>query len=215
MSLRERLFGASIPESVRADVEAWRALPRPGLRRALSSAEFVVLDITVTGVDLSADLVTGVGLARVCQASLSPASLREIPVATAAREGGSFDAAALRGLLAYAAAHPVVTYHAPFIDAMLGRALPPYSVTLARETGRIDLASLLSRLHLDGGTSSLPLKAWLDRFGISSVREHDGLCDAYAMGQLFLAAMSAAENQGAQSVADLVRLAAPQDPGAA
>lgn len=203
--MKRFLFGDALPRGTREALQRWRTAPPADPHTALAEARFLVLDPAVTGVDLGRDRLTGLGLIVVQNAAIHLDTLQLIPVIDdEVRQDGAFAT-----LLAAIGPGPLVTYHAAFVDTMLGRTLPGWAEVLARGIPRIDLARLLNRYFAADSTAPIPLGRWLERFGIAQIREHDARCDAYAMAQLLLVAIAQAEAQGVQSVGQLAAAARP------
>lgn len=209
MSIKDLFFGADRPApAARAAIARWRALPEADLRVPMTQARLALLDLDVTGVDLGRDRVTGIALARVDAATLRPDSLRYLALPDPAAAPAEAPESVLDEFLEALGSAALVTYHAGFVDAMLGRALPGYADAVAPRLVRIDLAHLLARYFGAEGPAPVPLAHWLRRFDIAEIRQHDALCDAYAIAQLLLVTMARAEALGVQSLAQLASAAA-------
>ncbi len=208
MSIKKLLFGAgAVSPGAHRALAGWRELPETDLMMPISEARLLVVDLAVTGSDLARDHARGLAVAVVENKSLRPDSLAYIPFDLPPPEADSDSG--LSALLAHLGKAPLVTYQAPFFDALLGRAMPAYGEAIANRLPRIDVAQLLARYFGAESHRPVPLGHWLQRFGIDNIQEHDALCDAYAIGQLLLIAMARAEYEGAQSLLDLVSAAAP------
>ncbi|MCU7731006.1 3'-5' exonuclease [Actinoplanes sp. KI2] len=180
-----------------------RSLPAPHPRTPWRAAEFCVIDLETTGLDLRRDEIVAYGAAIVCQAripcgrtayglvrparSMSVAALkvhglRAADLADAPTIGETADE--LAGLLA----NRVVVAHAAWIErAFLNRVLRPRGTALGRAV--LDTAALLRACRLaDVDSSRVPdLETASRALGLPVHTPHHALGDAFTTAQLFLA----------------------------
>jgi DNA polymerase-3 subunit epsilon len=206
---------------------AWRGgrvslASQPGEDVPLESTRFVVVDLETTGLRPGQSRICEIGAVRVD--GLVPAgtfetlvdtgaplprlvaSLTGIADADLARAPGP--AEAVRRFLAFAGDSVLVAHNARFDLAFLDR-------EVERLTGRrvaapvVDTVGLARRL-LAGRVSRASL-ASLSHFFDTSVRPcHRALPDAQATAEVLIALLGLAQERGAETVADLCRLAAPR-----
>jgi DNA polymerase-3 subunit epsilon len=206
---------------------AWRGgrvslASQPGEDLPLESTRFVVVDLETTGLRPGPSRICEIGAVRVD--GLVPAgtfetlvdtgaplprlvaSLTGIADADLARAPGP--AEAVRRFLAFAGDSVLVAHNARFDLAFLDR-------EVERLTGRrvaapvVDTVGLARRL-LAGRVSRASL-ASLSHFFDTSVRPcHRALPDAQATAEVLIAFLGLAQERGAETVADLCRLAAPR-----
>jgi DNA polymerase-3 subunit epsilon len=208
-----RLFAPSpvalSPEQAAA-LAAWRALPEPGLKDALQSTRWVVLDVESSGLDVRRDRLISIGAVTVRGDTLPIAEsfevvLRQAQVSrtdnilvhgiggTAQRTGVSA-ADALLGFLAHAGKAPVVAFHAAFDTIMIGRALQEH-LALKWSPRVLDLADLMPALFPQV-KGCRQLDDWLAHFGIGHYARHQALSDAFSTAQLLQVALAAAAARG-------------------
>jgi DNA polymerase-3 subunit epsilon len=180
-----------------------RALPAPHPRTPWRTAEFCVIDLETTGLDLRRDDIVAYGAAIVCRAripcgrtayglvrparSMSVAALKVHGLRPADLAGApAIDEAVdeLVGLLT----DRVVVAHAAWIErAFLNRALRPRGIALGRAV--LDTAALLRACRLaDLDSARVPdLETAARELGLPVHTPHHALGDAFTTAQLFLA----------------------------
>jgi len=175
--------------------------PRP--RTPWREAEFCVVDLETTGLDLGRDDIVAYGAAIVAQARIPcgrlayglvrPARPISVPALTvhglrAADLAGAPTIDAVVGHLVDLLDNRVLVAHAAWVErAFLNRALRPRGSTLGRAV--IDTAALLRACRLvDSDTTGEPnLEAASRRLGLPVHTPHHALGDALTTAQLFLA----------------------------
>jgi DNA polymerase-3 subunit epsilon len=206
---------------------AWRGgrvslASEPGEEVPLESARFVVVDLETTGLRPGQSRICEIGAVRVdglvpagtFETLVDPgeplprlvASLTGIADADLAEAPGP--AEAVRRFLAFAGDSVLVAHNARFDLAFLDR-------EVERLTGRrvaapvVDTVGLARRL-LAGRVSRASLASLAHFFGTSVRPCHRALPDAQATAEVLIALLGLAQERGAQTIADLCRLAAPR-----
>jgi DNA polymerase-3 subunit epsilon len=206
---------------------AWRGgrvglASEPGEEVPLESARFVVVDLETTGLRPGQSEICEIGAVRVdalvaagtFETLVDPgeplprlvASLTGIADADLAEAPGP--AEAVRRFLAFAGDSVLVAHNARFDLAFLDR-------EVERLTGRrvaapvVDTVGLARRL-LSGRVSRVSLASLSHFFGTSVRPCHRALPDAQATAEVLIALLGLAQERGAQTIADLCRLAAPR-----
>jgi DNA polymerase-3 subunit epsilon len=206
---------------------AWRGgrvslASEPGEEVPLESARFVVVDLETTGLRPGQSRICEIGAVRVdglvpagtFETLVDPgeplprlvASLTGIADADLAEAPGS--AEAVRRFLAFAGDSVLVAHNARFDLAFLDR-------EVERLTGRrvaapvVDTVGLARRL-LACRVSRASLASLAHFFGTSVRPCHRALPDAQATAEVLIALLGLAQERGAQTIADLCRLAAPR-----
>ena len=194
----------------------------PGEEVSLESARFVVVDLETTGLrpgqsricEIGAVRVDGLASAGTFETLVNPgeplprlvASLTGIADADLAEAPGP--AEAVRRFLAFAGDSVLVAHNARFDLAFLDR-------EVERLTGRrvaatvVDTVGLARRL-LAGRVSRASLASLSHFFGTSVRPCHRALPDAQATAEVLIALLGLAQERGAETIADLCRLAAPR-----
>jgi DNA polymerase III epsilon subunit family exonuclease len=188
----------------------------------LDGARFVVVDVETTGLtpgraalcEIGAVVVEGLEATATFQTLVDPG--RPLPAAIVSLTGladrdvrqGASPQAAVRGFLAFAGDAVVVAHNARFDLAFLDREVD-------RLTGRrlggavIDTAALARRL-LAGRVARVSLASLSHFFGTSVRPCHRALPDAEATSEVLVSLIGLAQEAGAETVADLCRLATPK-----
>jgi DNA polymerase-3 subunit epsilon len=206
---------------------AWRGgrvslASEPGEEVPLESARFVVVDLETTGLRPGQSRICEIGAVRVD--GLVPAGTFEtlvdpgepLPrlvvsltgIVDADLAGAPGPAEAVRRFLAFAGDSVLVAHNARFDLAFLDR-------EVERLTGRrvaapvVDTVGLARRL-LAGRVSRASLASLSHFFGTSARPCHRALPDAQATAEVLIALLGLAQERGAQTIADLCRLAAPR-----
>jgi DNA polymerase-3 subunit epsilon len=201
-----------------------RRLPAPEPRTPWRAAEFCVLDVETTGLDLSRDDIVSYGAALVVGGRIPCGRVvyREVrpgrAVSVAALTVHGLRTADLAGAPALdeivdevvdLLAGRVLVAHAAWVErAFLDRALRPHGRRLSRAV--VDTAALLRALRLagsDGGTEP-NLEVAARRLNLPVHTPHHALGDAFTTAQLFLALATRLEGGRALTVRDLCRLSA-------
>lgn len=183
--------------TVLSRLRPWRLGHRPA-RCGLHDA-FSVLDVDLTGIDVSRDRVTGIAAVRFQHAGFRLQDLEYVAV-----EGSCDDdrAGCVKALID---GGPVVTFNPDFVRHMLQRALPP-SRWPTGDLEWIDLRHLLEGAF--GRDSGQPgaVDTWAARFDIEIRRRHSAVCDVFAMAQLMERVIAEADCMGTQTFSDLLDL---------
>jgi len=206
---------------------AWRGgrvslASEPGEEVPLELARFVVVDLETTGLrpgqsricEIGAVRVDGLAPAGTFETLVDPgeplprlvASLTGIADADLAEAPGP--AEAVRRFLAFAGDSVLVAHNARFDLAFLDR-------EVERLTGRrvaapvVDTVGLARRL-LAGRVSRASLASLSHFFGTSVRPCHRALPDAQATAEVLIGLLGVAQERGAETIADLCRLAAPR-----
>jgi DNA polymerase-3 subunit epsilon len=181
----------------------------------LRAARWVVVDCETSGLDAARDRLLAVGAVAVRggrielgesfsavlrqeQAS-EPANILVHGIGGDAQRTGLPANEALREFSAFLGDGLPVAYHAPFDEAVLGRAMAPQP-GLQAPRGWLDVARLAPALYPGPDRARRALDGWLAEFGIACPQRHDALADAYATAQLLLVLLAEAERQGADTV---------------
>jgi len=194
----------------------------PGAVIALEDATFVVFDLETTGlsaarsriVEIGAHRVEALELGETFETLVNPGT--PVPAAITALTGiGQGDVRgapsadlAVRRFLAFAGDAVLVAHNARFDMAFLDRAVE-------RLTGRrvaapvVDTVWLARRL-LHGRTGRFGLAHLSHFFGTSAQPCHRALADASATAEILVTLIGLAQERGAETVTDLVELAAPR-----
>jgi DNA polymerase III subunit epsilon len=194
----------------------------PGAELMLEAATYVVVDLETTGLSPGSSSICEIGAVRVrglelqerFQTLVNPR--RPLPAPVAALTG--IDPLALRGappvelavrrFLEFAGDAVLVAHNARFDMAFLDR-------EVGRLTGRRIAAPVidtlwLARRVLATRTSRMGLASLSHFFGTAARPCHRALPDAEATAEILLALIGLAQERGAESVAQLVELAAPR-----
>jgi DNA polymerase III subunit epsilon len=200
-----RLLGVGHPDD---------ALPPRALR-------WVVVDCESSGLDPERDRLLSIGAVavregRVAHADAFGAVLRQaqasaVPnilvhgIGAEAQLGGSDPAGALDEFARFVAGAPLVAFHAPFDQALLGRAMA--ANPRQWKPRWLDLAQLAPALYPQRAKSCTSLDDWLAAFAIGHPARHEAMADAYATAQLLLVLLAEAGRQGLSSAGELFALA--------
>ena len=228
-----RQLPAGLARSLLADVVegdarlAWRGASvgladPPGAELALEAATYVVVDLETTGLSPGTSSICEIGAVRVRGFELEQRfetlvnPRRPLPAPVAALTG--IDPLALRTappvelavrrFLEFAGDAVLVAHNARFDIGFLDR-------EVERLTGRRIAAPVvdtlwLARRLLAGRTSRMGLASLAHFFGTAARPCHRALPDAEATAEILLALIGLAQERGAESVAQLVDLAAPR-----
>lgn len=217
------LLRGSLSAGQRKRLAAWQALPEPGPETPAREARFVVADVEATGLSVHLDRMIAIGAVAINASRVAISDgyysvLRQSRpsdgdnilvhrISGTQQTGGMEPQEALLGFLEFAGKAPLVAYHAPFDEAMLGRAMQRF---LGVRFGRpwIDLAWLAPAIQPAAGNRDRSLDHWLGHFGIEVGQRHHALSDALATAQLLQALLPRAEDQGLVSVSALREAAA-------
>lgn len=194
----------------------------PGVGLALAEASFVVLDLETTGLSPSTARICEIGAQRVRALELTDAfeTLVDpgIPIPPAISALTGLDRSMVRGaprvelavrrFLAFAGDEPLVAHNARFDLGFLDR-------EVERLTGRrvaapvVDTVWLARRL-LGSRLRRVSLASLAHFLGVPTEPCHRALADARATAEILVVLLGLAQERGAETVADVVELAAPR-----
>jgi DNA polymerase-3 subunit epsilon len=201
-----------------------RRLPAPDPRTPWRDAEFCVLDLETTGLDLAGDDIVSYGAALVVGGRIPCGRVvyREVrpgrPVSVGAVTVHGLRTADLAGAPPLAEvlddvidvlSGRVLVAHAAWVErAFLDRALRPRGLRIARAV--VDTAALLraTRLADPGGGTEPDLETAARRLDLPVYTPHHALGDAFTTAQLFLALATRLERGRTLTVRDLCRVSA-------
>jgi DNA polymerase-3 subunit epsilon len=222
----DALARSLVDEVLRADARfRWRSAGHVTLARAssppLECACFCVFDLETTGMRPTADRIVEIGAVRVV--ALEPVGCFErlvdpgVPIPHAIERLTGLSAASVRGrghlgpaldaFLRFAGDAALVAHNARFDVGFL-------DASLRRLRGHRNAAPVidtvaLARALLPARRGRFSLAALADRFDTGVTPCHRALPDAQATAELLLALIGLAQQRGATTVADLVRLSLP------
>lgn len=185
-----------------AALTAWRMLPEPNPKQALSDVSFAIVDIDVTGTSVRDDQVVGLAVALVEEGRLDMQQIHHF----------QFDghdplafANALGQFLQVLGRKPLVTYNHDFVVSMLDANLSRLGLPDFPKFLWLDQRWLLPALHGGELTEQAGLTGWVNALGVPMLREHHAVSDVYAMAHLWIMLMQEAEAAGLQTFAELVK----------
>ena len=187
-------------------------LPKPRVLGddSLRSQRWVVVDLETSGLNLNRDQVLSIGAVviedgavdfsqlfeRTLQRSdtkLSPSVLIH-GLGPSAIAAGSDPAEALLDFMAFVGDSPLLAFHAPFDQHMLGRALKD-SLGYRLAHPFLDVADLAPLLCPDTTLREAGLDDWLNHFKLQAGERHHASADALATAELMLILFSRARQQ--------------------
>jgi DNA polymerase-3 subunit epsilon len=226
MSWLARLFRprAELPEEIRRRLDAWRDQPETGDATPLDALRLVVVDVETTGLDARRDRLLAIGACAIEGRRLAAGAALEVllrhdeasPRANILVHGigpqeqarGQATEQALLAFLEFAGHSPLVAFHAPFDQVVLGRALRE---TLGARLPNpfIDLAYLAPRLVPEARLKQAGLDDWLDYFRLRAHTRHRAVHDALVTAELCLILLDRARAAGLGTLAQLRAAAEP------
>ncbi len=193
--------------------------PAPLGSDSLRQQRWVVLDLETTGLNVNRDLVLSIGAVVIADGAIDLAQQFEC---TLQRNGHKIGPAVLLhglgpdamaagcdpvdGLLDFMdflGDSPVLAFHAPFDQRMLGRALKDTLAYRLQHTF-IDVAELAPLLNPQTVLREASLDDWIGHFGLQVDERHNASADAFVTAQLALILFSQARRQGLDSPAALL-----------
>lgn len=199
-----------MPERVARRLARIEALPRPEPHTALDELRWVVVDVETGGLNPHTDPLLSIGAVEIRERQIHlgtgfEAALRQASTTSEAnilvhglthsqQLSGMAAADALLDFAEFAAAAPLVAFHAAFDRAALQTALQ-------KELGSdlrwhwLDAATLAPLLFPDLARECRDLDDWLAAFSIHNHARHSALADAAATAQLWLILLDAAQCQ--------------------
>jgi len=198
----------------------WRQLPDSDQRRSHYRSRYVVIDVAVSSGDAHAARLLAIAAVAVVDGHIAfqdawqlllpdaaqapgvaaspPATATEVPADSPMADG-------LLSFLGFVGKSPVVAHNARFIRRVMQRALAEYLGVRLRLPW-LDLAWILPDLFREVDAGPERLDAWLEHFGIASIKRHDALSDAFATAQLLQIALANAASKGFDTPASLREL---------
>lgn len=172
----------------------------------LAELEFVLLDVELTGTDVTRDSVIGLAFLPLVDGTFRPAELRYLsfPDPRSSAVGCTPETiAGYQACLDLVAKNVVVTINPNFIKHMLALAadrfqLPPLVGTW------LDLSAVAGVIGADG-VAATSFDQWQAKMKSGGRHEHDAIYDVFVMAQLLQALLAYAEDSGIGTLADLLR----------
>ncbi|AIZ34534.1 PolC-type DNA polymerase III [Pseudomonas sp. K1(2024)] len=210
-----KLFPWLRPRTPTLDVDLQQrlaSLPRPAALGVCSLREqrWVVLDLETSGLNLQRDQVLSIGAVAIEDGAIAlggqfertlrrpeqktNASVLIHGLGPSALAAGSDPAQALVELLEFIGDSPVLAFHAPFDQGMLGRALKD-TLGYRLQQVFIDVAELAPMLNPDTVLREAGLDDWVARFGLEVQARHHASADAQVTAELALILFSQARRQ--------------------
>ncbi|POF40149.1 DNA polymerase III subunit epsilon [Pseudomonas laurylsulfativorans] len=185
---------------------------------SLREQRWVVLDLETTGLNLNKDQVLSIGAVVIedgaidfrqlfertlqyPQVKLGPSVLIH-GIGPSAIAAGSDPAEALLDLMEYLGDSPVLAFHAPFDQHMLGRALKDHLGCKLQHTF-LDVADIAPLLCPQANIREAGLDDWIDWFKLEVFERHHASADALATAELALILFSRARQQQIHSPLNL------------
>ena len=185
---------------------------------SLREQRWVVLDLETTGLNLNKDHVLSIGAVAIedgaidfrqqfertlqyPQVKLGPSVLIH-GIGPSAIAAGSDPAEALLDLMEYLGDSPVLAFHAPFDQHMLGRALKDH-LGFKLQHPFLDVADIAPLLCPQAHFREAGLDDWIDWFKLQVFERHHASADALATAELALILFSRARQQQIHSPLNL------------
>jgi DNA polymerase-3 subunit epsilon len=185
---------------------------------SLREQRWVVLDLETTGLNLNKDQVLSIGAVVIedgaidfrqqfertlqyPQVKLGPSVLIH-GIGPSAIAAGSDPAEALLDLMEYIGDSPVLAFHAPFDQHMLGRALKDH-LGFKLQHPFLDVADIAPLLCPQAHIREAGLDDWIDWFKLEVFERHHASADALATAELMLILFSRARQQQIHSPLNL------------
>ncbi len=202
LNLKKLLFGrgsapAKLADDVRGALEAWRKLPAPPLDEPHFHSRYVVVDVSVAGLDAEVDALLGIAAVAVVRGGVVPPEEVIAIDFSGELEADAFDRQ-LMAFLAFMAKAPLVSYRVPLVRAFLERAFRE-RLGLDFQPDWIDLAWLLPDLFNERIDGIVPRDAWLESFHIPASPGRDSVVNAIALARLLQVALPRAVEREADT----------------
>jgi DNA polymerase-3 subunit epsilon len=185
---------------------------------SLREQRWVVLDLETTGLNMNKDQVLSIGAVVIedgaidfrqqfertlqyPQVKLGPSVLIH-GIGPSAIAAGSDPAEALLDLMEYIGDSPVLAFHAPFDQHMLGRALKDH-LGFKLQHPFLDVADIAPLLCPQAHIREAGLDDWIDWFKLEVFERHHASADALATAELMLILFSRARQQQIHSPLNL------------
>ncbi|MCF5053107.1 3'-5' exonuclease [Pseudomonas syringae] len=210
-----RLFGwlrAAKPGLDAAQQQRMEQLPKPAAlgNGALHSQRWVVVDLETSGLNLNRDQVLSIGAVVIedgavdfsqlfertlhrAETKLSPSVLIH-GLGPSAIAAGSDPVEALLDFMAFVGDSPLLAFHAPFDQHMLGRALKD-SLGYRLTHTFLDVADIAPLLCPEAPIREGGLDNWIEHFNLQVGERHHASADALATAELMLILFSRARQQ--------------------
>ena len=187
-------------------------LPKPGALGdgSLRSQRWVVVDLETSGLNLNRDQVLSIGAVVIEDGAVDFSQLFERTLqrtdtklnpsvlihglGPGAIAAGSDPAEALLDFMTFVGDSPLLAFHAPFDQHMLGRALKD-SLDYRMAHSVLDVADLAPLLCPDVTLREAGLDDWLNHFKLQAGERHHASADALATAELMLILFSRARQQ--------------------
>ncbi|MHC8307712.1 3'-5' exonuclease [Pseudomonas sp. PB3P13] len=217
------LFSWLRPASVALSSELQQRLQRLPAKAELSACSlreqrWVVLDLETTGLNLNKDRVLSIGavviedgaidLGQQFERTLQCSELKLGPsvlihgLGPSAIAAGSDPAQALLEFMEFVGDSPLLAFHAPFDQHMLGRALKDY-LGYKLHHPFLDVADLAPLLCPQANIREAGLDEWIEWFKLEVFERHNASADALATAELALILFSRARQQQIHSPLNL------------
>ncbi len=188
--------------------------PQPLAGCSLREQRWVVLDLETSGLNLNKDQVLSIGAVVIEDGAVDFSQqfertlLREQPrlgasvlihgLGPEAIAAGQVPADALLDFMTFVGDSPLLAFHAPFDEHMLGRALKD-SLGYTLQHPFIDVAELAPMLCPDALLRAAGLDDWTTHFGLQVGERHHASADALVTAELAMLLFSRARRQGLDS----------------
>nr|WP_199868950.1 3'-5' exonuclease [Pseudomonas sp. CFBP 13719] len=188
--------------------------PQPLADCSLREQRWVVLDLETSGLNLNKDQVLSIGAVVIEDGAVDFSQqfertlLREQPrlgasvlihgLGPEAIAAGQVPADALLDFMTFVGDSPLLAFHAPFDEHMLGRALKD-SLGYTLQHLFIDVAELAPMLCPDALLRAAGLDDWTTHFGLQVGERHHASADALVTAELAMLLFSRARRQGLDS----------------
>ncbi|WP_095195914.1 PolC-type DNA polymerase III [Pseudomonas sp. Irchel 3A7] len=185
---------------------------------SLREQRWVVLDLETTGLNLNKDRVLSIGavviedgaidFSQQFERTLQCAELKLGPsvlihgLAPSAIAAGSEPAHALLDFMEFVGDSPLLAFHAPFDQHMLGRALKDH-LGYKLQHAFLDVADIAPLLCPHANIREAGLDEWIDWFKLEVFERHNASADALATAELALILFSRARQQQVHSPLNL------------
>lgn len=185
---------------------------------SLREQRWVVLDLETTGLNLNKDRVLSIGAVMIedgaidfsqqfertlqcAEVKLGPSVLIH-GIGPSAIAAGSDPAQALLDFMEFVGDSPVLAFHAPFDQHMLGRALKDHLGYKLQHTF-LDVADIAPLVCPQANIREAGLDEWIDWFKLEVFERHNASADALATAELALILFSRARKQQIHSPLNL------------
>ncbi|MNK94089.1 DNA polymerase III PolC-type [compost metagenome] len=185
---------------------------------SLREQRWVVLDLETTGLNLNKDRVLSIGavviedgaidFSQQFERTLQCAEVKLGPsvlihgIGPSAIAAGSDPAEALLDFMEFVGDSPLLAFHAPFDQHMLGRALKDHLGYKLQHTF-LDVADIAPLLCPQANIREAGLDEWIDWFKLEVFERHNASADALATAELALILFSRARQQQIHSPLNL------------